>query len=243
MTCGVYLIRNSVNGKVYVGSSVNIEQRWRQHKSDLNKNSHHSGHLQAAWNRYGAEAFCHSILEVCSCDAQELTQSEQKFIDAYDACCECHGYNLFPNARTSAGRGPMSVEARQKMSLAKKGKPSGRKGVPVSAEHLAKMKGRSVPDAVRQRISESLLGRKCGPFTAEHRAKISAASLGKKKSESHRAAMSASFAMFTHGQVRLMSRLRKEGCSYCKIGKLFGVGRETIRKILSGNVAFYRTVI
>lgn len=33
MTCGIYKIENKLNGKVYIGQSINIEQRWREHKS------------------------------------------------------------------------------------------------------------------------------------------------------------------------------------------------------------------
>lgn len=36
MTSGVYLIRNSRTGRGYVGSSVNVEVRWKQHRADLN---------------------------------------------------------------------------------------------------------------------------------------------------------------------------------------------------------------
>lgn len=36
--CGVYAIRNTINDKVYVGKSVNIEDRFRRHKSMLNTN-------------------------------------------------------------------------------------------------------------------------------------------------------------------------------------------------------------
>ena len=30
---GVYQIRNMQNGKIYVGSSVNLNKRWREHRS------------------------------------------------------------------------------------------------------------------------------------------------------------------------------------------------------------------
>ena len=51
--CGVYKIENSVNGKYYIGSSNNIYRRWKEHIKLLNKNNHHSPHLQFAWNKYG----------------------------------------------------------------------------------------------------------------------------------------------------------------------------------------------
>lgn len=55
--CGIYCIENTVNGKKYIGQSVNIYTRWKQHKNDLNNDAHCNEHLQSAWNCYGEEAF------------------------------------------------------------------------------------------------------------------------------------------------------------------------------------------
>jgi hypothetical protein len=54
MASGIYQIRNKANGHRYVGSSNNIQERWHKHISDLNRNKHHSRHLQNAWNKYGS---------------------------------------------------------------------------------------------------------------------------------------------------------------------------------------------
>ena len=65
VSSGIYEIVNTVNGHRYVGSAVNITQRWFRHKSDLNKNKHHSRHLQRSWNKYGSESFEFRVLEHC----------------------------------------------------------------------------------------------------------------------------------------------------------------------------------
>ena len=39
MSSGIYVIRNLVNDKLYVGKSVHIENRWLEHQSDLRKMS------------------------------------------------------------------------------------------------------------------------------------------------------------------------------------------------------------
>lgn len=39
---GIYSITNKINGKVYVGQSVNVYKRWKDHKYELNKNIHHN---------------------------------------------------------------------------------------------------------------------------------------------------------------------------------------------------------
>lgn len=45
---GIYQIRNIVNGKVYIGSAVNIERRWGMHKNRLKAGQHRNIHLQRA---------------------------------------------------------------------------------------------------------------------------------------------------------------------------------------------------
>jgi predicted GIY-YIG superfamily endonuclease len=54
---GVYIINNKLNGHNYIGSSINIKQRFAQHKSTLRHNTHRNQHLQNAWNKYGEENF------------------------------------------------------------------------------------------------------------------------------------------------------------------------------------------
>lgn len=49
---GVYTIHLIGTNKWYVGESVQVKERWRQHRADLNKGEHHSIRLQADWNRY-----------------------------------------------------------------------------------------------------------------------------------------------------------------------------------------------
>ena len=49
MWTGIYLIRNKINNKVYIGQSRNIKQRWSRHKCDLNKGIHGNKHLQKSF--------------------------------------------------------------------------------------------------------------------------------------------------------------------------------------------------
>lgn len=44
--CGVYKITNKETGKFYIGSSVDIRQRWYAHKSKLRRGVHSNQHLQ-----------------------------------------------------------------------------------------------------------------------------------------------------------------------------------------------------
>ncbi len=106
MTCGVYKITNLVNGKCYVGSSKNIESRWKGHLNRTN------AHLGAAFEKYGVEKFEFSILKVCT--AGRLLYWEQKFMDS-----------LHPEYNQSgiAGRIEMTEEVKKKISSKMKNNP------------------------------------------------------------------------------------------------------------------------
>ena len=60
---GIYAIINKTNGKMYIGESINILLRWKFHKEELSKGSHHSYKLQQDWNEYGADNFTFKIIE------------------------------------------------------------------------------------------------------------------------------------------------------------------------------------
>lgn len=64
-TIGVYAIRNSVTGRVYIGGSTNIERRWRQHRESLNGGwkSATNHRLRDDWSRFGEGAFVFAVVE------------------------------------------------------------------------------------------------------------------------------------------------------------------------------------
>jgi group I intron endonuclease len=78
---GIYGIRNTINQKLYIGSSKNIDNRVYNHFSNLKNNNHKNKHLQAAYNKYGKDVFKIEILE--SCTREVLLQREQYYIDSY----------------------------------------------------------------------------------------------------------------------------------------------------------------
>ena len=90
--CGIYLITNLSNKKVYVGQSVDISNRWHNHRRNLDSGTHHNEHLQSAWNKYGADNFSFSVLELCS--EASLNDREFYWIDSLDACNPLCGYNM-----------------------------------------------------------------------------------------------------------------------------------------------------
>jgi len=75
------MIRNNVNGKVYVGQAKSLKHRWYIHKKDLNKGSHKNRHLQLSWNKNGEESFKFIVLDECERKKEILDYNEQKWID------------------------------------------------------------------------------------------------------------------------------------------------------------------
>ena len=98
MTKGIYMITNTVNGVFYVGSSIEIEKRFQQHKADLRNNHHHNIRLQNAFNKYGEDNFKFEISLICDCSPKQLRKIEQRYIDKLDACNRKKGYNISPLA-------------------------------------------------------------------------------------------------------------------------------------------------
>lgn len=113
---GIYCIENLVNGKKYIGQSVDITSRWRKHKNELNNNVHFNDYLQKSWNKYGEDNFSFYVLEFC--DIDKLDDIEIYYIALYKTLNRESGYNL-----TSGGtyNKEYSVETRMKISQSLKG--------------------------------------------------------------------------------------------------------------------------
>lgn len=77
---GIYLITNKINGRYYVGQSVDITRRWRQHKEVA---YHEHAPLYKAIQKYGIENFDFCVLEECS--KEELDSKEIQYIEQYNS--------------------------------------------------------------------------------------------------------------------------------------------------------------
>jgi group I intron endonuclease len=71
---GVFQIRNTVNGKIYVGSSLNLDAIWNRNKMELNFGNHRNSILQSEWKQFGERNFMYEILA-------EVVQKDEDKID------------------------------------------------------------------------------------------------------------------------------------------------------------------
>lgn len=89
---GIYKIENKINHKVYIGQSINITDRWRNHRSAYKDTSDkaYETHLYRSMRKYGIENFDFSIVEECL--PSELNERERYWVSYYDSFF--NGYNL-----------------------------------------------------------------------------------------------------------------------------------------------------
>ena len=126
--CGIYLIRNKLNGKVYIGQSINIEHRIYDHFTRKDDSPFHSD-IQ----KYGKENFETEILEECK--IEELNSKERFYIEKYESFGD-KGYNL----NNGGNSNPVFTEERkQNISNSCKGRISPNKGKQMSAEQKLKI--------------------------------------------------------------------------------------------------------
>ncbi len=96
---GIFQIRNKANGKILLGSSLNLEGPLNSHKFMLTIGRHRNETLQKEWNEYGAGQFAFEILEVVKVKddpnfnlSDELTLLEQIWLEKTQPFGE-KGYN------------------------------------------------------------------------------------------------------------------------------------------------------
>lgn len=90
---GVYQIRCTSSGKIYIGSAVDIRNRCELHRRNLRKGNHRNAHLQAVWNKYGEDNFEFTVLELA--EPSELLRVEQAWIDQTGCAKRKTGFNIF----------------------------------------------------------------------------------------------------------------------------------------------------
>ena len=159
---GIYKITHSASGRCYVGSSVNIERRWREHRDRLKRGVHPNPRLLRAWLKYGADAFNFAILESVEVMSEESRIERENYWIA-----QCRPvFNLAPvagsilgmkrtaknKANASAGQlrrfstTPHPVKGRARTPEERAAISAGQLGLPKSQDH-------------KRNLSKALMGR------------------------------------------------------------------------------------
>lgn len=154
MTSGIYKI--TINNKVYVGLSQDIEKRMGVHKALLRNNRHQNIHLQNAYNKH--KSFVWEVLEECD---EWLGEKEIMWIENLDTYK--NGYNL-----NEGGDHPNHTEeSKRKLSAANVGKNN-----PMYGKDWRVGKTKEELAAFGARLSEHLRNRPIKTSTIEKLRKL-----------------------------------------------------------------------
>lgn len=111
---GIYIIRNNIDNRVYIGSSKNLYKRYLYHNEDLLRNKHNNIYLQRFYSKYGSDTLFFELMEYCDIDS--LFEREQYYLDKYPKDIK---FNVC--AKAIGGFEKHSTESKLKMSLQRKG--------------------------------------------------------------------------------------------------------------------------
>lgn len=120
MNIGIYMIKNKINGKAYIGQAKNLKLRINNHKNRLRRSDKHCNkHLLEAWKCYGEDNFQFSIIEEYdSYDINLLNERETYWTKYYKSDNREFGYNV----REPGSRGNNSKETKKLIGDANRGK-------------------------------------------------------------------------------------------------------------------------
>ncbi|MCZ2224529.1 MAG: GIY-YIG nuclease family protein [Chitinophagales bacterium] len=184
----LYKITNLLDGKIYIGQSVNPSKRWRDHIYYSKRNNKYRQYIHHAMNKHGIENFNFEVIAGCRTQ-EDADYTEDQLMIQYNSKNSEFGYNL----TSGASNGGHSEETKQKLreatlkQIAEKGHPA--YGTKRTEEVVQKMKNNwkenhpPVSEEVRKKMSDSHKGKK---LPEEQVRKIAAANKGRKLSEEHK---------------------------------------------------------
>lgn len=143
---GIYVITNTLNGKVYVGKSeISIEDRLKEHKSGTNSNEH----LQRSIKKYGIDNFRFEVLE--ECEVSKCCERERYWIKKLNSIYP-NGYNYTSGGENKSGF-TFCEKSKKKMSESAKRVSKTEQG---KAIHSKGGKARTWSNEERKKVSDSL---------------------------------------------------------------------------------------
>lgn len=232
---GIYKIVNIVTKDVYIGKSIDIEHRFKDHMSELRNNQkQYNEFFQRSFNKYGESNFKLEILE--ECEEHELNDKEIYWIAEYRKNYPFRLYNVSDGG--DGGRMPDDIIAKNKIKISNRNKGNPKlshpgKSNPMYGKHHTEeskrlisehrkgksswLKGKHISEEVKQKLREANLGRH---HTEEAKKKISEKLKGKKKKGSRK---------WTDELCNEVRNMHLVGISYYQLENIFGKNAETIR--------------
>lgn len=197
---GIYKI-TSPTGKLYIGQSRDIAQRWKHYRA-----LHKIKGQRMLYNslcKHGVENHTFEIAYELPNDTpfEVLTNYEHFFIEQFKEA----GFEMM-NLKDAGIHGSYSQESKDKMrqsQLGKKAKPE------TIAKRVSKMKGRKHTDEAKRKISIGNKGKRAGQNTTEEvKAKLRKANLGKTLSDEHKAKIGLSNKVKIHNKMSEETKLK-----------------------------------
>lgn len=108
----IYKISNNIDNRIYIGSTINTNKRWYEHRRNLLNNKHQNIHLQRFVNKYGINSLSFEIIE--NIVDNKILIREQYYLDTID-----NKFNIANNATA-----PMLGKSHTKEALNKISKRS-----------------------------------------------------------------------------------------------------------------------
>lgn len=106
---GIYIIKNLINGKFYVGESLNISQRMCSHRGRKNQQM-----ISKAIHKYGIDNFDVTVYYMPNFDKKSLISLEEQVIQKFNSLCPS-GYNVCKKGIDNSGV-KMTDASKKKMS-------------------------------------------------------------------------------------------------------------------------------
>jgi len=233
----IYKITNTVNGKVYIGKSVDPKARWSKHISNAKrKPKDQFFYLQASINKYGEDSFSLDIID--ECESAEVAYSREIYwIDYYKSKDPKIGMNLTIGGDGSRGH-TLSAEARKRISEANIGRA-------MSEGHRQKIiavnTGKIRSEETRKKMSIHQIGPGNHQYgkhhSSEHSRKVSEKLSGRVVSEDTKNKMREAWknrngaTKLTKEDVISMRLLISQGVSELDLLNKFGISKDYVHKI------------
>jgi group I intron endonuclease len=114
-TSGIYQITCTPTGKIYIGSAANLSHRHHVHMSRLQSHIHENTYLQHAWDKYGADAFEFTVIELVLSSFR--LEREQYWLDKLQPYDRAHGFNISVKAGAPMAGRKHTQETRDRLRI------------------------------------------------------------------------------------------------------------------------------